>query len=187
MSIAKKVLLVLTSTAIALCALGAFALSTSTGLHLLVKLAESSLTEFTVGVTEGRAFNAVLKDVRFKRAGLEFEGDLSWRVNPSALFSRQIFFEHIEVADSTLSVDTTQMTSNESTSSAEPSTFSPPTLPVRLNIESFDVKHMKLRYNDIDALLEGLQALLRWDESGIDLPKFLVNGSWNQYALNLFS
>ena len=185
MSIAKKVLLVLTSTAIALCALGAFALSTSTGLHLLVKLAESSLTEFTVGVTEGRAFNAVLKDVRFKRAGLEFEGDLSWRVNPSALFSRQIFFEHIEVADSTLSVDTTQMTSNESTSSAEPSTFSPPTLPVRLNIESFDVKHMKLRYNDIDAQLEGLQALLRWDESGIDLPKFLVNGSWNQYALNL--
>ena len=88
MSIVKKVLLVLTSTAIALCALGAFALSTSTGLHLLVKLAESSLTGFTVGEIGGGAFNAVLKEVRFKTAGLEFEGDLSWRVNPRALFSR---------------------------------------------------------------------------------------------------
>ena len=185
MSIVKKVLLVLTSAAIVFCALGAFALSTSTGLYLLVKLAESSLTEFTVAETDGQAFNAALKDVRFKTAGLEFEGDLAWRINSGALFSGQLLFEHIELADSTLSVDTTEMLPSESASPAESGTFSLPSLPVKLAIESLNIKQLELQYNDIHAQLDRLQAVLRWDESGIDLPTFLVNGSWNQYALNL--
>lgn len=182
-------LLLLTALAV-LCALMAFLLTTSSGLHFLTTQARSYLPQLSQGTFSGSVLSLEAKGVVWKQSGLYFEGDFGWRLDAERLLAGEVVVDHFYLKKSRATIETDKLSaqdakaaSSEKQSAMSQNVSLEAPLPVHVNSVSFGDIHVDINGRILN--IQDAQTALHWTADGIDVPGIHLNGTWQNFPLSL--